>query len=41
MNLGNLSIGKIAADQNERRCDVVKVEVTQVRYALTAAKHTE
>jgi len=38
-NLGDLGVRKVAADQNERRRDVVKV--TQVGYVLAATEHAE
>jgi len=41
LNLGNLGVRKIAAYQNKRRCDIVKVKITQVRHVLAATEHTE
>lgn len=41
LNLRYFRVRKIAANQNERRCDVVEVEIAQVRHILTASEYTE
>lgn len=41
LDFGNLGVRQVAADQNERRRDVIKVEGTQVGYVLAAAEHAE
>lgn len=39
MDFGNLGVRQVAADQNERRRDIIKV--TQIGYVLAAAEHAE
>ena len=41
LNLGNLGIRQVTPNEDERRCDIVKVEIAQVGYILAAAEYTE
>lgn len=41
LNLGNFGVRQVASNEDERRRDVVKVEIAQVGYILAATEHAE
>lgn len=41
LDLGNFGICQVASNEDERRRDVVKVEIAQVGYILAATEHAE